>query len=191
MAKKLFTSIQDDNPFKKVYSWTSPERHWVKKDRAWYLTYSFFFVVLIAFLALLSEYIYILAVLAFAFLWFAQAATPPQMVEHTITSLGIRTQETFFKWSNIKHFWFSEKSNILYLNLETIEDKNPNLVKRVSLLLNPGQDEEIFNILIKFIDYGSKQDIGYNILLQVLQGEYFDSSKYLAEDPNNLESLTK
>jgi len=181
MAKKLFTTINDDNPFKKLYSWSSPERQWFKKDRAWYLTYSLFFIVLIAFLALLGELLLILAVLAFVLLWFVQGATRPQMVEHTVTSLGLRTFETFYKWQNINHFWFSKKGNTLLLNLETFEDKRPDYTKRITLLLNDNQDEELFKILINYLDYGDKKEIGFTPLTQVISGQYFDSQKYLDE----------
>jgi len=181
MVKKLFTSIEDENPFKKLYSWISPERHWVKKERGWYISYSLFFVILIAFLAMLQEYLLILAVLAFVFLWFVQGATPPQIIEHTITSLGIRTFDTFYKWRDIKHFWFSKKSGIIYLNLETVEDSKPDLTKRICLLVNDNQDEDIFKILILHLDYGDKKEIGYSPILQLLHGEYFNSDKYLED----------
>ena len=181
VAKKLFTTITDDNPFKKLYSWSSPERLWVKKDRAWYVSYSLFFIVLIAFLALLGELLLILTVLAFVLLWFVQGATPAQTIEHTITSLGIRTFDTFYRWQNIKHFWFSKKGNITLLNLETFEDKNPDFVKRISLLLTERQDEEIFKILISFLDYGDKKELSFNPIMQIINGAHIDSSEYLDE----------
>lgn len=177
MAKKLFTTI-DDNPFKKLYSWSSPERHWVQKDRAWYIVYSLFFLVLIAFLALLGEFLFILLILAFMFLWFVQGATPPVTIEHTVTSLGIRTFDTFFKWKEIKHFWFSKKNNIKYIHFETFNEDKPDFIKRVSLLLNDN-DEDLFKILANYLDYGDKEEVGYNIFVHLLNGEYISQEDYL------------
>lgn len=181
MDKKLFTDLKEKNPFTKLYTWKSPERHWFPKDRSWYISYSLFFVILIAFLALIGEFILIILVLAFVFLWFAQGATPPETIEHTITSLGIRTFDTFYKWRNIKHFWFSHKSGITYLQLETFDDAKPDFIKRVSLLVNENGDEEIFPVLVKYVDYGDEKEIGYNIFMSVINGEYFNQNRYLKE----------
>jgi len=189
MAKKLFTQLTEDNPFKKIYSWISPERHWTEKARSWYISYSLFFIVLIAFMALIGEYLFILVILSFVFLWFVQGATPPHDVEHTITSLGIRTFDTFFKWKNIRHFWFSKKAGIVYLQLETFEDAKPDFIKRISLLMKDGDDPKLFNLLVQFIDYGDKKEVGYSIILNLLNGEYFDQNRYLEDDTETFNKL--
>ncbi len=183
MNKKLHTQIVKENPFQELYSWVSPERYWVKKTKGWYVTYSFFFIVIVAFLALLGEYILIIAVLAFLLLWFIQGSSEPQDIEHLVTSLGVKTFERLYAWSNIKGFWFSEKNGVTFLNLETFEDDKPDFVKRVTLLLN-GNDIEVFNVLAKFIKYLDKKDIDFNFLMFFIHGEYIDPSMFL-NNPEN------
>lgn len=177
--------MQEPQPilFKKIFSWNAPERAWSEKTRAWYVLYSFFFVVLIAIVAILGQTFLILAIIAFIFLWFTQASIPPQIREHSITTIGIKTFEKMFKWSSIKHFWFSSKEGYNYLNLDLVENDpaNENL-KRISLIIDPTNEFEIFNTLINYIDYGDTKEIDYNILTRLLQGKHKDISLFLPEN---------
>ncbi len=192
MEKTLHTQITkiSEPIFQKVYSWISPERYWFEKDRSWYVIYSFFFVLLIAFLTLLGEYILVLAVIAFVFLWFVQAAMPPQKVEHLITTIGIKTFGKLYKWKDIKNFWFSEKNGIVMLNIDVIDPENPKATfkKRLTLLTNEDEDKEIFTNLIKFIDYGDKEEIGYNLFTQIIYGKHYDITHYLPNESERLET---
>ncbi len=169
--------------FKKIYSWNAPERAWSEKPRAWYVLYSFFFVFIIAIVAILGQTFLILAIIAFIFLWFTQASIPPQIREHSITTIGIKTFEKMFKWSSIKHFWFSTKEGFIYLNLELVDNDPANEgIKRLSLIVNDVDEFEIFNTLIKYIDYGDTKEIDYNILTRALHGKHKDVSKFLPEN---------
>lgn len=184
---KLYTTITKSNEkdfiFTKLYSWESPERDWFPKGREWYVLYSFFFVVIIAIAAILQEYLLIMAVLAFVFLWFIQGATPPQIAEHVITTIGIRTFDKLYKWKNIKHFWFSVKGNTIFLNLDLIDiENNPEHIRTLSLIVNPNEDISIFDTLIKYVDYGDKKEISFNPLTKLVHGHYVHISTYLPED---------
>lgn len=189
MKSELFKEIDPENPFAKLYTWEAPERVWKPKARSWYVSYSLFFVVVIAFLALIGEFILIIAILAFVFLWFIQGAVPPQIVETTITTLGVRTFNRLFRWRNIKKFWFSKKDDHKFLHLEVSEDDNPRFTKRVSLVLNGDIDMEIFQILVQYSDYGEKNELGYNPLMKILHGTYIEVSNYLPENKEEQEYL--
>lgn len=178
MKDKLHTQIVKENPFQELYSWTSPERYWVRKTKGWYVTYSFFFIVITAFLALLGEYILIIAVLSFLLLWFIQGSSEPMDATHIVTSLGVKTFERLYSWKNVRGFWFSEKNNVIFLNLETFEDDKPDFIKRVTLLLN-NNEKEVFNVLAKFTQYLDKKDISFNILMFFIHGEYIDPSIFM------------
>lgn len=160
-----------------IYSWTVPERIWKPKEKIWYVSYSMFFVVLIAFFALLQEYLLIVAIISFVFLWFVQASIPPFKTEHIITKVGIKSFEKLYSWRNIKKFWISLKDNTFLLNLDTVEEEKPELMKRVSLLLD-NNEKEVFDILIKHVDYGEQKEIGYNFFTKVVFGKYIDPTKY-------------
>ncbi len=182
MKNRLFTDLEStDSMFTKLFEWESPERHWIPKEKSWYVTYSLFFVLLILVAVLISEYILVVAIIAFAFLWFVQGSTPPSMVKHTITTLGIKTYDKLYKWKNIKHFWFSENPSGKILNLEIVEDNKPDFVKRISLLMNHGDDSAIFTNLTRFADYGDKDEIGFNIFVQLTHGKHVSVDNYLQE----------
>ncbi len=179
MVNKLYTELSTENPFTVLFSWKSPERYWYPKNKAWYVSYSLFFVSLIAVLALIGEFILIVAIIAFVFLWFIQGSIPPQETEHTITTLGIRSFDKLYRWRNIKHFWFSYKNDVSLINLEIVEDDNPKFMKRITLLLNKDDERTIFDILIKYVDYGERDEIGYNFFLKLINGTHIPISHYL------------
>ena len=182
MKTKLFTDMgSSDSLFTKLFEWESPERHWLPKEKSWYVTYSLFFVLLILVSVLIGEYILVVAIIAFAFLWFVQGSTPPSMVQHTITTLGVKTYDKLYKWKNIKHYWFSESKSGKLLNLEIVDDNKPDFVKRLSLVLNKGDDVSVFTAMNKFADYGDKDEIGFNILDQLTHGKHVPLDSYLQE----------
>jgi len=194
MTPALFTNLEATGEvFQTLYSWKSPERHWTQKDRAWYVSYSTFFVLIIAVLAILSEYILIVAVIAFVFLWFTQAAIPPQIVTHTINTLGVRTFSKTFKWKNIQHFWFSEKSGVIFLHLEIVDEIlfKTDRVRRLSLIVNPEDEVSLFNIMLQSVDYGDKDEIGFNIFARLLHGKYIDVNSYLPEEMQTEEQFNE
>lgn len=91
---QLFTALEKkENLIKELYSWEAPERFWRPKEKSWYVSYGTFFIVIIALFALLSEFIAIIAVLAFLFLWFVQGAIPPENTVFTISGLSITAFE--------------------------------------------------------------------------------------------------
>ena len=169
--------------FSKLFTWQSPEREWSEKTRAWYVIYSAFFVFVIAIAAILGQYLLIMAVIAFVFLWFTQAAIQPEISEHTITTVGIKSFDKLFKWKNIKQFWVSVKGQTKFLNIDVIEDETkPNTYKRVSIILNENDDKEIFFILLNYIDYGDRKEVGFNYLVKILHGDHVDISYYLPDE---------
>jgi hypothetical protein len=180
MNTGLFTKLEEDkNVFKNLYTWAAPERYWEKKDKAWYVGYSLVFVLIILVLAVLGEFIMILGVLAFMFLWFAQAYIPPRIVEHSITTIGIRAYEKLYKWSEINNFWFSRKNGVVLLHLEQ-PIENSKVTTRVTLIIDDeNEDEQVFEILMRFIEYGRKDEVGYNILARIINGEYIEIEKYM------------
>jgi len=178
---KLFTEIETKNPIQYIYSWKSQERYWKEKDRSWYVIYSFFFTVLIAVLALIGEWILILAILGFAFLWFIQASVEPPIVEHVITSVGIKTFNKLYRWQDIKFFWLSSKKEMLVLNLDLINEDNPDSLyrRRLCLIIDEKDKEKIFNILYQFLEYGNEDDVGVNVFTSFIYGNYIRIEEFM------------
>lgn len=181
---KLHTEInefEDKDPVKYLIEWESPDRLWKEKDRSWFVVYSFFFVVVIAMLFLMGEFLLIVLVLAFMFLWYVQGMIPPTNVKHVISTLGIKTENKLYQWRDIDSFWVSKKDDFYFLNLDvfTTEDKNNEYKRRVSILLNEVEPKTIFNLLIKNIHYGSKDKVGANVLNKFVYGEYVEVDEFM------------
>lgn len=182
---KLHTDFKnDDEPIRYIIEWESPDRLWKEKDRAWFVVYSFFFVVVIAMLFLMGEFLLIILVLAFMFLWYVQGTIPPTIVKHVISTLGIKTEKKLYKWKDIDSFWFSTKEDAYFLNLEVIpeDSKNSEYKRRVSILVNQSDYKQIFNLLIKNLDYGSREKIGVNILNRFVYGDYVEVDDFMIKN---------
>jgi hypothetical protein len=183
---RLFTALnKKEEAIKEVYSWIAPERFWKPKEKSWYVSYGTFFIVIIALFALLGEYIAIIAVLAFLFLWFVQGSIPPENAVFKITGLSFYAYGRKYKWKDIKYFWFSETKEALFLNLEIIRSQilEEGRLHRVSILL-PDEKirEDVFYTLIKFLDYGEKEEVSYNFLNKMIHGNYVDVNKFLPDE---------
>jgi hypothetical protein len=169
--------------FNRLYSWSSPEREWEPRNRQWYVLYSLFFILIIFVTVILAEYLLTLAIIAFIFLWFTHASIPPDIMEHTITTIGVKTFDKIYKWKQIKHYWISEKSGIVYLNLDIIENpEKPDFIRRLSLILNDEDEDEVFYNLLNYLDYGDRDEIGYNIFTKLLHGKHRELSHYLQDE---------
>lgn len=180
--KILFTNLEEkENLFKNIFSWQSPDRHWEVKGRAWYVSYALFFIILIAINVILQNFFFVVLIISFAFLWFLQATVPPLNTEHSITSLGIRTYGKVFKWKSLNHFWFSNKSGVIYLNLEILDEyfTRSDRVQRLSIIVDETIVEKLFDLLIRRTDYGDKTEIAYNFLDRLNVGRYIDISNFL------------
>ena len=192
MVERLFTSIEEKRKaFDVLFQWDAPERNWEPRDRGWYVLYSAFFIVIIAALAILQKYILIIAVVAFVFLWFTQAAIPPEITTHRITSIGVKAYGKLYRWADIEHYWFSFKGDTAYLNLDVLTGDfvEEGRRQRISLIIDITDQEEIFFLLIRLVDYGDKDEVNYNILTQILHGKYVDINVFLPDDVPDQESF--
>lgn len=192
---RFYTNLESDNPaegiFRKLYEWEAPERQWFPKTRAWYVVYAFFFIFIIFIAALLQEYIFIVAIISFSFLWFIQGSIAPQTTLHIITSIGIRAFDQLYKWNDITHFWFSYKGDTLFLNLDIISEDTPNFNRRIPLIIKKGEDQKIFDLLLPYIDYGDKKEISFNIFTQFINGKYLEISNYMVEEDEDEMNMRK
>ena len=187
MSFKIHTKLDISSNF----IWVSHERYWAFHEKSWYISYLIFFSSLIFFLAVIGEYILIVAILSFMFLWFIQAIVPPEQTTHKINQFGIKTFGKLYKWKDIQHFWFSKKNGIYYLHLEIINktEKDTYIPSRLSLLLENNEMDEIFWILVNEIDYGDVNEVGFNFITQYINGDYIEISEFLPEEASSQEEF--
>ncbi len=104
---------------KVLYTWTSPERIFVARDKPWFLKISIVFLIIILILAFMGQLVLIILCIALMMLIFALASFPPMEVTHEITNKGIRTIGKLYTWSELSSFWFSRKYDFAILNVDT------------------------------------------------------------------------
>lgn len=161
-----------------LLSWEAAERIWQPKSRVWYLTYAIIILFFIFVAVRLENYSMLIALVAFMMLWFMQGAMQPWIVKHMITDKGIYTQGTLFPWKEMRCFWFARKGDQVMMYIDfTKESRQP----RFTLLVNEGLDEEIFEIMIQHIPYGTETEIEYNVFAKMIYGEYLLISKYIRD----------
>lgn len=176
---KINTTYRDS--FKVLFEWEAPERVWKPKTRSWYLFFSLLFILLIFLGALLREYIFIILIVAFAFLWFVFASIAPNNTVYSISTVGIRMFNEIKKWNEIRFFWFSRKGEIYFLNLLIMNELNPDNVVELRLIVNEEDLQKIFDIILTFIDYGDQNDISFNPITRMITGSYIDIDNFVKE----------
>lgn len=102
-----------------LFKWRAPERMFQKKDKQWYWTAALVVLIISVILLLFGQAILVGAVFAILFVMYVNTTVPPSVIEHKITTYGIRTAQQLFKWEDITYFWFTYKSDKEILNLET------------------------------------------------------------------------
>jgi len=171
-------ALKTTPPIKLLFSWTSPERIWKPKTQVWYLVSALVIMLLILLAVKLGYFVFVVALLAFLLLWFVQGTMVPWEVKHQITNEGLYTYDTFHRWDEIAYFWFAERDDWKVLYIDFRKELNH---ARLSLLVNAGEDDEIFNILMTKIKYGEMYEVGYNIFAQLIYGEYIPMTAYIPD----------
>lgn len=134
---------------KTLYSWKSPQRVFVPRNRKWFL-YIILIVLLMALILLFfRQFITIAPLLAIAFVAYVLSSVPPEDVEHTITTQGINTGGHSYLWDELSDFWFTNKNEQTLIHIDTYLY----FPRRLILLVGDGDREEIKNHLVNYIPF--------------------------------------
>lgn len=117
-----FSPPTDDGmlqPEQSLIEWQAPSRPFKTRNRQYYTTIGIivFLICLILFFA--GQFLPIAVVIALAFLAYVLSAIPPEKVIHSITTYGIRSDNTLYTWDELGRFWFTEKFGQQILHFET------------------------------------------------------------------------
>lgn len=171
---KLFTAIKNNFEIEKLFQWESPQRIWKSKSREWYILWSIIFLIILSLGARVEAYVFMVSIIAFAFLWFIIGSIQPPESTHTITSIGIRTFSVLIQWKHVDHFWISSLKNqdfhLLHLDINKPIEKTGG--SRVSILIHKDHVEKITKLLLQFADYGTKAEISHGIVSRLVHGKY-------------------
>jgi hypothetical protein len=134
-------------PEQSLLVWKSPSRLFKKRDREYFVNIAAIVFLLVVILIFAQEYMFILAVLSIVFFVYVISTVPPEEVEHRITTLGVESSGRYYRWENLKEFWFEEQwgQTKLVINSETHG--------RITILLGSLGKENIKDIISGYIPY--------------------------------------
>ncbi len=170
-GKNKRSNIYESN--KVLYSWKSPSRVFVKRNKEWFLKVAVIALVFILFAAFFQDMIVILVICVIVLIVFLLASVPPDEVEHKLTNNGIFSFDKIYKWEDLKEFWLCEKYNQKVLYISTKIRVTPRLV----MLIRKKDENQIVKILGERLDYkqiGKKQ--GW--LSKISDGVYIRPRRY-------------
>lgn len=92
-----------------LLTWKSPSRPFKRRDKEFFTTIGAIVFLIAVILLLLKEFLLIGVILSLMFIAYVLSTTEPEIVEHTITNKGIKSMGHEYEWSELNHFWFTEK----------------------------------------------------------------------------------
>jgi hypothetical protein len=132
----------------KVFSWQHQDYQNYQKDKRWYIISAVIVVLMVIWAVWDKNYLFGVFLIMFYLVVILYENRPPEIVDFTITPLGIKTGQKFFYWRQIDHFYIIYRAagiKNLYL-----EFKNP-LNGRLVIPLDGQNAVAIRDYLLRFL----------------------------------------
>jgi len=115
----IFPGMTKPMPEELVFEWQAPSRPFKPRKRQYYTTIFLLAVLISLILFFANQFLPIAVVIAVAFLSYVLAVVPPGMVNHSLTTYGIRIEDQLYYWEELGRFWFTTKhgQNILHIEV--------------------------------------------------------------------------
>lgn len=135
---------------KEIFSWEAPERPvYTYSKKQWRLAIPVI-ALLIIYLVIVKQYMMILVLASVGFLYYILTTVKPKTLKHSLTRLGIFSEDKLYAWESILYFWFTTKGNYTMLYIET----NKLFPKRLIFIIPSIKVAiKIYQTLIKYIPY--------------------------------------
>lgn len=134
---------------KTLYSWKSPQRVFVPRNRKWFVYIILIVLLMSLILLFFRQFITIAPLLAIAFVAYVFSSIPPEDTEHHITTQGITSSEHSYLWDELSDFWFTKRNEQTILHIDTYL----NFPRRLIILIGGGDKEEIKGLLAHYIPF--------------------------------------
>lgn len=116
---ELFPGQYKPLPEETVYEWTAPSRPFKKRNRQFYTTVGLITALISMILFFAGQFLPIAVVISVAFLGYVLSSVPPESIKITITTYGIRYDNTLYYWEELGRFWFEERYEQPLVIIET------------------------------------------------------------------------
>ncbi len=143
------TELKSELTEQEVYlAWTSPSRLFKRRDKEYFTNIGAIVFLLTIILIFAKEFVLVAAVLAIVFLVYVLSTVPPEDVSHRLTNLGIESAGHFYRYVELREFWFDAQWGQTMLVIAPI------LGPRIIVLLDHEQQkDDIRTILAKHIPF--------------------------------------
>ena len=154
VKKQFQTPNQEPTPvtfvpeaLKTLFEWKASSRPFKTRSREFYTTAGSIIFLVCIILVFIKEFLFIMAIIAFAFFYYVLSTVKPEEVAHKITNRGIDMAGNFFPWNQLGRFWFDQQwdSQILYI------ENFVGLPPRLMLLFDKKDKETLKQLLGKYL----------------------------------------
>lgn len=94
---------------KELFKWTAPERPFKPASKQFFTTAIAIVVLISIVLALSGEWMLIAVLASMIFVYYVWTKVPPENIEYTLTTRGIRVGTQLYKWEDCTRFWFQDE----------------------------------------------------------------------------------
>lgn len=131
-----------------LITWTAPTRPFKRYGRKFYVTV-FSIVGIISIILFIAEgAMPVILLIALTFLFYILSTVQPEDVVNKVTNKGIKISDTTIDWQNIRRFYFSKKSGVDILILETFAFPG-----RMELVINNDLKESLKREISAYVPY--------------------------------------
>ena len=101
--------MEDSAQEKELFKWTALERPYKPLSKQFFTTAIAIVVLISIVLALSGEWMLIAVLASMIFVNYVWSPVPPENIEYTLTTRGIRVGTQLYKWEDCTRFWFQDE----------------------------------------------------------------------------------
>jgi hypothetical protein len=116
LAERELAYANEENT---ALTWKAEARPFKERNREFFTTIGAMVILVSVILVFAGEFLAIAVVLSAAFMGYVLASVKPEIIEHQITTRGVRTGGMLYHWDTLGRFWFKEKLGQRMLMIET------------------------------------------------------------------------
>jgi len=130
-----------------LFKWSAPERPYKPVSNQFFTTAIAIVVLISIVLALSGEWMLITVLTSFVFAYYVWSMIPPDEIEYSLTSKGIRISGVLYAWNLLTRFWYENKWEYKLL----VIDSPTSAPKRLYLVLSNQDFDAIGDIMAKYL----------------------------------------
>lgn len=134
-------------PEKILLKWLAVSRPYKPQSRQFFSTAIVIAILISIVLVLAGEWMLIAVLAAMIFAYYVWSMIPPDEIEYSLTSKGVRIASILYPWNTLSRFWLEDKWEYKML----VVDNPTGVSKRLYLVLGNQNPAEVEEIMAKFV----------------------------------------